>query len=86
MLIPLCTVSNWSLPEEVIRVDLLLLAHTAQSKGHIRAPYQGQAKQMKATYKQKANSASRALKTGLALNCVQSHLNGSLLIILNEDK
>lgn len=44
---------------------------------------------MKATSKQKANSASQALKTGLALDCVQSHLNGSVLIILmkiNETK
>lgn len=89
MLIPLCTASNWSLTEEPIRVDLLLLPHMAPRKGHIRALDQGLAKQRKATSKQKANTASRALKTGLALNCVQSHLNGSLLIILikiNETK
>lgn len=44
---------------------------------------------MKATSKVKVSAASQALKTGLALNCVQSHLNGSLLIILmkiNETK
>lgn len=55
----------------------------------MRAPGQGQAKQMKATSKPKANAASHALKTELGLNCVQSRLNGSLLIILmkiNETK
>lgn len=37
---------------------------------------------MKVTSKQNLSAASQALKTGLALNCVQSHLNGNLLIIL----
>lgn len=44
---------------------------------------------MKATSKQNVSAASQALKIGLALNCVQSHLNGNLLIILmkiNETK
>lgn len=44
---------------------------------------------MKETPKQKVSAASQALKLGLALNCVQSHFSGSLLIILmkiNETK